>query len=148
MAFWAANKASSTTIILLAGDGGYTRPVAALQERGFVVVVIAPSNSMSAKLNAQASEFFYWDHHVCRPAVAAVPLPWQFQPLVVMLAQWRQEGTVCLSRSYVASELVKRHPNVYCNAGVTTWKTYARRAEQAGLIELGNHDLPWVSLRI
>jgi hypothetical protein len=70
-----------------------------------------------------------------------------FEPLILLLLAARESGTICPSRSTIASVLVQSDNQVYQRAGVLKFRDYTALAEQAGVIELGGREGgAWIGL--
>ncbi|KAF7978114.1 hypothetical protein HWV62_1532 [Athelia sp. TMB] len=74
------------------------------------------------------------------PVSPALP-PSPFQPLLIALKQARDEGNSRPMRTNIALQVLELDPLAYLNAGVGSWKVYAKSAEEAGLVQLGIRDL-------
>lgn len=76
-------------------------------------------------------------------------LPSPFQPLLIVLKQARDEGNSRPVRASIALQVLELDPMAYLNAGVVSWKGYAKSAEEAGLVQLGIRDRSsaWIALR-
>lgn len=92
------------------------------------------SSSQQGQQIMQASHGF--SQQVINPAMLNVR---NFDVLINILREFRNEGKPRPYRSKIGSELVQRDRSVYARAGVAGFKEYVGQAEQLGLVRLGGH---------
>ncbi|QRV87553.1 NYN domain protein [Ceratobasidium sp. AG-Ba] len=70
----------------------------------------------------------------------------EFRPLIDVLERLRRGGNDCPLRSLIGSEFSR---DVFTNAGVSSFREYVNRANQAGVVEVGGGSVQgreWISL--